>query len=588
MIKPKSLSNVLSIATLIIPLLGVTGCKDLPAPGNYRGNLSFHHLAHLPAVERTPVQALLEYSHTHLTVTVLGAGTQNLLLRPLTISQLNNNTIAVWVPDLTENESHPLVLKKVTNESGECFKSNLPEAESSLCFNPESFTLNIQGPGSELLHLTGTQFKLQGELKFEAPASLTVSQGVDRILNKNYDVQEALQLLLRANETAHQAYLNFIPHTSLGGALSLGHLGDEILEGKTGGTLESVGRPIGDLISFIFPGRWLKAKSITWKAKAEGLAKTLFQINMGTSLQTLSVAFRAHRELRDELQALQDQLTEILKLSKTLAEQHRLDSNAVLTIEIALNDLNLKLWQAQNQFMQDRMILSQTLGFENPEAIEDMIPENETTPLEAVPALGNLELEQEKRNYANLALNHSFELRQLEYLHRAAVLNEKNMYVEWLDTASTLDLGFKLISESKILASLIKSVEIKSDKTRQSLISKAYNLVRDRNILRQTFDIYDVSLKIRKDRLELLIQRFMQFAASQDPAEKLSVQPAELRGSVLDMVAGMSGYYSAKAAVLMDQAELDRMALKGTYEKFLPHLEGGENPPSFAPQGIHP
>ncbi|MEO5970795.1 MAG: hypothetical protein ABIQ95_12785 [Bdellovibrionia bacterium] len=569
-----TLQTVLALATLT---LGISGCKDLPAEGNYRGSISYQ-LPKLGKADKIPVLVELTYSHHHLKADILNAETHVALTQPLMFSKKNKNTLALEIPDFLESQSKTILLKKVKTTSGQCYRSDLPGEEASyLCFDADNFNLNIQGPESKRMHLYGTQFKAQKKLELEEPQSLTVLQGVDRILAKNYDVQESLQLLLRANEIAHRAYLNMLPHTSLGGLVVVGHIATELLEGQLVVLLEGGNRASNDLISFIFPGRWFKAKQATWEARAQKLTNTLFQINMGTSVQSMSVALHAHRELRDGLQELQKQLAEILKISQKLAGRNKLDPNTLLTLEISLSDLDVKLWQAQNQYMQDRMALSQILAFENPETIENMMLEEETTPLEKLQALSPDELEREKRRYSELALNNSFELRQLEYLHRAAVLNQKNMYVEWMDTASTLDLGFKLIPESKILKSMVKSIEIKSEKTRQSLIVKTYNLVRDRDILRQSFDIIDTSLRGRKERLNLLLEKVHQFENSTDP-NAIPVQPSEIRGSVTDVAAGLTGYFNTRAAILMDQTELDRIALKGVYEKFLPHLEENEIP----------
>jgi hypothetical protein len=406
------------------------------------------------------------------------------------------------------------------------------------------------------------------EIKFESPQTFTVSQGVKLILDKNYDVQEAKQSLLRATETAKRAYLNLLPHTSVGGAITASSVAV--------GEFWEVNRPVNDLISFIFPGRWLKAKALTWQARAERIANTLFQINMGTSVQTQAIAFRAHRELRDQYQILQNLLTEVLKTAQKLADQNRIDPNSILTIEIALSDLNINLWQAQNQFMQDKIGLSKTLGFENPETVEDMLLEAETTQMEKIPALDDSDLLKEKNRYAEIAVGNSFELRQLDYLHESAVLNEKNVYLNWLDVYATMDLGANLIADSKLAKSMIKSVEIKSDKTRQGLIARAYNLLRDRNLLRLSFDVLDSSLAARKERLNLLIDRLNAYVSNPDLTAKLTVQASDIRGSVRDVAMGMSGYYSTKAAVLIDQAVLDRLALQGVYDQFLPNLDGNE------------
>jgi hypothetical protein len=123
---------------------------------------------------------------------------------------------------------------------------------------------------------------------------------------------------------------------------------------------------------------------------------------------------------------------------------------------------------------------------------------------------------------------------------------------------------------------MIRSVEIKSEKTRQALIVKVYTLVRDRNLLRLSYDAMNDSLKARRERLNLLIERLKEFADSKDPNVKLTVGASDIRGSVRDISGGLTAYYSTMAGTLIDQTILNRLALQGVYEKFLPHLDSNE------------
>jgi hypothetical protein len=568
----KAVSSQIILQLLIIVIFPITliGCDGFPNSGKYRGNLTLHEIAHQPEAEKLPVWIEVKYQHSELRATVFDADTHVELIPALVFSKLHGNSMSFQLQNFLEQKTTTYNLEKAKANTGHCFETSSSEPVSeavSLCFDHENFDLNIQGKGRTRLHLYGTLFTSQLPLQLEAQQTLTVWEGADRIIAKNYDVRESLQVLLRAHEIAHRAYLNFIPHISVGGASLLGDL-------VTGGWDVS-GKQGIDLVSFIFPGRWLKAKGATWGAFAQELTTMLLRLNLGTSVQSMSVALNADHELRDELAILKDKITKVQTVAKALAAENRVDSNFVYTIEIALSDLSFTYFQAQNKYLQDRMDLAKILAFENPEAVEDLILGLETTPMDQIPLLTAEELEVEKKIYADIAVKNSFELMQLEYLHRYSILNLKNMYVEWLDTNSNLDLGFKLIPQSKIYGSLIKSIEIKSEKTRQSLIVKAYNLVRDRNILKQNFNTFDASLTYRKERLNLLLERFHEFASSTDPDLKV-VAPSDIRGSLKDVTSGLQGYFASFATVVMDQTALDRLALRGVYEKFVPQLSVNE------------
>jgi hypothetical protein len=534
----------------------VTGCKDLPTAGAYRGKMSLNQ------EDKVDAEIQLTYGHHYLSVDLLNLDNHEVILKGMTLTQKDSHTVSLLIPDYPGVAGKLMFLKKIKTPARTCYKAELAQ----LCFNPDNFNLSIQGPQTEFLHLYASQFQPARDLNFETRKSFTVSEGVDLILSKNYNIQDAKQTLLRANETANRSYLNLLPHTSVGGAISIATV-------AVGNYFEAA-RPINDLISFIFPGRWLLAEGTVWQARAARLAYSLFQLVTGTSIQIQTIAYQAHRDLRDALEVLQEQLVEVLQLARVLESEHRIDANYILTIEVALSDLSISVWQSQNQYMQDKLGLSQTLGFENPETVEDMTLEAETPPIENILPLDDQQLLAEKNRYSELAINNSFELRQLEFLRRSAVLNEKNVFLNWLDVFSKIDLGFNLIADDRIAQSMIRSVEIKSEKIRQALIVKVYNLVRDRNLLRLSYDVIGKSLVVRRERLQLLIDRLKDFSQVFTPNEKLEVGAADIRGSVRDISAGLSTYYNTKAGTWIDQTILDRLALQGVYQKFLPHLDG--------------
>jgi hypothetical protein len=568
------IARALQLCPLLLIVL-LSACRELPMSGNYRGNISFHHLPHLNERAPTPAQVGLSYHHHHLIVEVINPETQAPLMDHWTFTHKSESTLEVLIPDFAVDGGQALILRKVPTARGHCYRSPEDNAHSDnptlahLCFDKTSFTFSLSRADDELVHLYATQFAPQRQLKLETPQVLTVSNGVNLIMDRNYDVQEAKQSLVRANENANRAYLNLLPQVSVGGAISLGNF--FYIQSYYEST-----RPGNDLVPFIFPGRWLLAKAATWQARAERVAFTLFKLNTGTSVQTQSIAFLNHRDLRDQIQTLQEQMTEVLAIAQHLGEQNRLDPKSILTIEITLSDLNVNLWQAQNQYMQDRLGISQTMGFENPETVQDVLLEEETTPLERIQVLDDDRLLQEKNRYAELAVNNSFELRQLEYLRKAAVLNAKNVYMNWLDVFAVMDLGANLIADIRLAKSMVKSVDINLQQTRQLLISKVYNLLRDRNLLKLSYNVLDESLVLRRDRLNLLIDQLKTYAEKGTRDDKIPVQASDIRAAVRDTAIGLTGLYNTKASLVMDQAALDRVALQGVYDQFLPHLEGIE------------
>ncbi|MEO5968450.1 MAG: hypothetical protein ABIQ95_00865, partial [Bdellovibrionia bacterium] len=329
---------------------------------------------------------------------------------------------------------------------------------------------------------------------------------------------------------------------------------------------------IGNLVPFIFPARWLVSGSRRFEARAEKYANALLRINTAKAIQTLSLAYDAQLEIRSELRALH---SEVFNLLNTLKEKQvlfskQIDSNSVLTIEILINDLDVSLYATENDINSNQISLSTLLGFQNPLAVEKVVLGNETTRMRSIPILAEADLEVEKKRLAEISICNSFELQQLKNLRKAASLDEKAVYLNWFDFSSTLDLGLNLFPKAKIAHSLVETLDLRIGETRQTLIARAYNQIRDRNMIRKNLEIYESSLTSRRDRLGKLLSQYNDWIRTLENAKDSPVSTSDLRNAVKDLILGMRSYYNARAAVEINQVEVDRLELQGAYLHLLP------------------
>lgn len=558
---------------VFIMLLG--GCNLPIQSGNYNGNLSLVRFTHLEEAHNTPVRVSVraesksKYSAHIFPLKLIQDGTQedesSELLHPIEITGLSKTSLFVSIPDVRKED---FVLAR-PDSSQPCFRSKPEEAELDrregfrveFCYDSEQFTLRVEENDQEHLTLSGTRFEIEAPIVFEEPVSLTLQEAVHSALKSNFNVQQAQRTLYRINQRAQSAYYDLFPHFSGKFVLGGGPL-------RIGGFLPE----LSSLVPFVFPNRWLASGARSLEAKAEKFANTLLQINTATSIQTLSIAYDAQVEIRDELKSLH---TDIFALLASLKENQdsfgrQIEPNSTLTIEILINDLDISLYASENEISSNQISLSGLLGFQNPMAVEKVILGKETTRVSSIPILEGEVLEAEKKRLAEISICNSFELQQLRYLHKAAQLDEKSVYFNWFDFTSSLNMGLGLFPQARIAHSLIETLDLRIAETRQALIARAYSQIRERNLIRKNLEIYEASLVSRRDRLSQLMSKYNEWIRTIESGKESPVKSSDIRNAVKDLILGLRSYYSARAAVEINQVELDRLELQGAYLYLLP------------------
>ncbi len=419
-------------------VFGLVGCGNQ----HFRGNLSIDGVSGVDTLQDQPVQIELNLntfgSKAVAHIKTLKGQT---ILRSLNIEKINANHYDLVIPDLRRRMIH---LKKIAKDPSCFVGTELYLTE--FCHNDFSFTLTVKDKYSGVLKmkLYGAVASDSSPFKTESLASstfsneegsftFTIPEAIDRLFKRDFDIQESFQEFIRAKESANKNYLNLLPHPSLGSAIVMGL---SVAKG-----VPKARRSLGDFVPFLFPTRWLKAKEPVWHSRVENISYTIAKSNSILALQIHALFFKTHLELRNELKELQIQIENSLESARQLQKEGYFDENSILTIQIALNDLNVSLRKADGHYCHDRFQISQLLGYQNPLAVEEVILGDETSRAKDIGVLESTELNLAMEKYAELAIVNSFELSQLYFLRKAAELNATDVFLNWFDVSGSRGLG---------------------------------------------------------------------------------------------------------------------------------------------------
>lgn len=544
---------------------------NLGCAQDYLGTLSVQGFSELHNVEELPVRVRVSQAKNgfQATATVQDLSGES-MIEPLQIRRSKRGGYFLEVPDL---KTIPFLMKKVSNEP-ECYSAKR-DYSVEFCKNTFQFTLTIQKASAQI-RVIGARNAFDDKKAIDAdsfakpfpiPVDLikdqqfTLSEAIDRISTDNFTVRESIQTVLRSFESSSRAYFDLLPHFNLGTGLSLF------------GSLVKPKGALGDLVPFLFPTRWMTAKSSVWQWKAETVGLSILKANKILALQTHTLLMNAHWEVRRELTLLKTQLERAYVLAEAQRAEGRADEHSLLTIEIALNDLKVRLRHVNMKYNLERLELSLLLGFRNPIAVERVILGDETTRADAIPRFEIDELMRQMETLSELAVAQSLELPQVSFLYRSAKLNAADVFVNWLDVSSSKDMGFNLIPEYRIAQSELRSLGIRRQEIEASVKSKTYSHLFHRNALKETYMDYEDSLKSRKKRLEILFQQIEDLAANRSGSgETFKTVANELRGATKDGVSGLESYYHTQSALEIENAGLARMLLTPPYDRILPKI----------------
>ena len=376
--------------------------------------------------------------------------------------------------------------------------------------------------------------------------------------------------MVQAKMAARSAKLSLLPHLSFSSAANLG-AGIATMD-----PFAALG-VAGDFVPFLFPAKIIDAMAQKWQYKAEEMVYTLMRANIAVSVEQMAVNYVHQRTLLMELQKLVSEARELFSLMKDLEARELIPEGSSDHMAINLDDLYGEEAQVAHALSDQARSLSLMLGFNNPNIVKDIVLDNNISTIESILAKEKVELITEQEEYARYAIQNSFEIRQQDFLEKAAKDKEKEVFLTWLNPdGGGAPLGLNLIADHKAAHSVLRSIKITTQKLRQELKSRAYALVEERNVLKQAYPKAEDSLRLRKKMWQEFRTWAMDMKTRLDAGEKLDTSTFgndPTKDLMDDLQNGLNVVTSFRTVIAMDQAELDRMALRGPFQMMLPHLK---------------
>ena len=525
----------MKLPLVMIGALALCGCNaiNLPQAGHYEGNI-----IHLEAgrLEKLPVRAELTDSVTDIKLDL--AHLDRSAYSKVSLHKTSSNEIQLNVTEL-QPDSITLKRDKDCYTSSDRFQVKLCLAQTEILIEVS----NLSGKtGAPLYSLTLDYFPTENAVAPEQPKALTLTEAMHQAFTMNFSTRIEFERTQQARSLAKNAYLNLIPHLSLGSAMAVAQLNPY-----------GIIAVIGDLAPFLLPSRWLHAKQEAELSKAQRDALTLMRGDTGVQVEAFAYALArdtkisaAYKQMRQEFIGLKTQVQWREHLGdfprgsadnlESTIRYLRADSDAI--------DLGIE---------EQKAYVGQTLGLINPKAVLDVALEEELLPVEKAVAL-------DEKDFFSTVLDRAFELRQLEYVMAAAKTAKSATYFEWLDPSGdpTAGLGAGLFAGVAVKDSDVKQLTIAHQQIQSILLQKTSNTIGDYNESIEDFSNMSAVLKLKETHIQE-VQDLLKFSRD--------VSLLDLVTAMQDRLLAQVNVESARVTFRMNRAKLDRLMLQGFYSQ---------------------
>ena len=449
------------------------GC-EFPLPkGHYEGNLT-QLIGSKPITQ--PVSLDISKDKHTQNVEVKDAKLKTIFTFEIRIPEhhrlIKTKTFELVVPSLSAT---PFSLTKKKN----CFVSaSDPKADFKVhfCYENQNFSIAINDQKkANIFTLTADLFTKEDEIYLEKSVNIALPDAVTRALQKNFQARIEFEKSFQASKGAEEQYLNLLPHFNIntianGLSATLVTLPTTLLAS------------VGDLAPFLLPNRWLLAKEAGDVGKATEMAQILMQTNIASQVEGIAYVFERDRKILFMLGQLIDWLTDLGKKIQTAESKGLLPAGSNSAFQLLLAKVEQEGAQAESVLQVDRFLFSETLGYINPEAIGIIEIGEESLPIDQASDLDPTQLWQ-------VAVNRSFEIKQLDYLIEAAHDTKNQVYFSWLDPQadSHANVGVAMAPRVEISNSRIKELQVAREQMQATLIRQSYEVINSYNSALHTF-----------------------------------------------------------------------------------------------------
>jgi hypothetical protein len=517
---------------LISVIFVFQGCDQKIPTGHFEGNIG-RWLG--PGFVTEPVGIDILYDHSKKSGVIEIKNQDNEITQIVQISNIKKHKFDIHINGILNKTVH---LKK----SGNCYLGE-SEYSTSFCMNKKSFLFSVsEKDGRDVFQLSADQFLIEKKVDFEDPKTFTFSEAVKTALNRNFDSRLEFERTIQAKQKVYASYLSLLPRFNFGTAAF------NVTNSYSLSVPFVALASIGDFAPFLLPNRWLQAISGDYLGKSQKIALKLMQANLANQIEGLVYLY----ERDGKLVELSRGVLELLNSFKGTSIDQTGLSHLIQQEEI-------QLVKTETVLKTDRYVLSQSLGFHNPEAVLDITFNKEAPTIESAEYL-------ESDALARLALNRSFELKQVDYMIKSSRYEKHQLWFSWIDpqTDPTKNLGFALIPLFKLESSKIRELQIQREQLQSVIVSKTYEAVAAYNEALVLYPKVKQLFEVASDGLNHLAQNAQKHEA---------VELDTLEKGIEQYVKQYVEFHSVLSSFKISRSKIDRLRLQGYYLELLPHRE---------------
>ncbi len=447
--------------------------------------------------------------------------------------------------DFSEIDQKPVELKiKSLNQEDICGEGQAGIKSISICYGRKRLDLEV----IDLLGEVEFEIHLKRGLSFSEPlnSSVTLDEALGRARFNHYSVMQEAEKLFRSREEIHIAKAALVPHLTGLSILSIALLG---VPGGTGPF--SIYQIADSFLPFIFPSNWYRLSEKKESFQAQRASFVSLQANQMLATQLLFYSLQRDQEFIEKAQVRMEELLltqDEVKIQKDLG---LLDDHEVEEFEKRVIQFSLDLALLRSHFVQELSLFAHSLAYHSlPDKSFTFVPESLAGLAMEYPSVPTAQVIFENSK------SYSLELRTLRFLKEAAHIQTKSEKFSFLMPGAFIFLDASYLSRNRMVLSMEKEIEIKTDETVSILEQKSVEMA-------SKISMAYLSIQETKKTLEL----------DRHSLARLSLPSGFKNGHLKEIEDARDQVYLSETKwiesiylLLATQAVLDRLTLSGVYE----------------------
>jgi|GEM_PF-5285905 len=362
------------------------------------------------------------------------------------------------------------------------------QPQVQMCQSGDHFLLEIRDENrSREVTLAGNSMETLVPQVFETPKAYHLEELLSLARKMNFDSRIQYEKLVQARRNATASALNLLPHVNLSDYVA-----------NLVPTWQTMLGTVGDLLPFLLPNRWLQADEAQQQSLVMQDALLLMRADLANAIDGLATTLVGDSAALDFYSKLLARTQVMLLKIGQLESKKQIPDGSADHIRSQVDQMLLDIQALSNLVHQDRRNLAAAVGFQNPEAISELLSDPETDPLSQAKPLDASAL-------ITIVLERSLELRQLDHLLVVARDQKSETYFSWLDPANSpqTNLGFSIGENLAVAQSNIDQLLTRREQLQASLVQTLFATVDQWNQTVQAFPVLQDSLAVQERRISV-------------------------------------------------------------------------------------